>query len=479
MAFLVSCGKRGDPLPPLRPVPGIAEAVSVSQEGTRIRLRWTAPTRNDDGTVEQFDIERAILLRREIDLEALVAEQTTLAEPPQARPTVDPAGEATDQPQLGPSSQPTEAAPAEPVPAAPVQEPVEVQPAEAPEVEPPGAVPPAPPGPSPPPRLVIPPFAAGATEVATIESTQPGGVVTYEEEIDPAWIGQRLEYAMVYENRKGRRSPFSAVAQIEPRSPLEPPSTVDVSSGDGFVKIRWSKADSIDESMGFAVFRRGELDATYPERPLNATPLRETELLDESALFGTPWCYIVRTVLAPKEIPAETAGTEGLVPDDEVALSSPNANVDSAGPTGSTAIPSAVPEAETATSTSLDDVVVPVVPPLGNPVSIWSLPSPESCLVPEDLFAPEAPADVVAVVSTEGILLTWRIVDARDLAGYKVYRASSPDGPFELVGEAVMGSFSDTEAERGGTFYYAVTAVDDAPAANESPRSPLAEVTRP
>lgn len=459
MAF---CGKRGDPLPPLRPVPSIAEGVSVSQEGTQIRLRWTAPATNSDETVEELDLERAILLRREIDLRALVAEQTTVAEPPQAPSTVEPTGDPTERRKPEPSSEPAEAAPA---PAAPEQEPVEEPPAEAPADETPGAVQPTPtpPGPSPRPQLVIPPFPEGANEITTTESTQPGSVVVYEEEIDPAWVGKRLEYAVVYENRKGRRSVPSAVAQIDPQPPLEPPSTIDVSSGDGFVKVTWSLAESLDESMGFAVFRRGELDATYPERPLNATPLRETEHLDHSALFGTPLCYIVRTVVAAKEPPVKTTGAEAASEEQ----------------TGSTAIPGSAPEEETATSAALDDVVVPVVPPLRNPVSIWSEPSPESCLTPEDLFAPEAPADVVAVVSTEGILLTWRIVDSPDLAGYKVYRASSRDGPFELVGESVMGSFSDTEAEPGGTFYYTVTAVDDAPAANESPRSQLAEVTRP
>ena len=37
-----------------------------------------------------------------------------------------------------------------------------------------------------------------------------------DESIDPAWIGKRVEYAVVYVNRKGRESAMSELARIDP-----------------------------------------------------------------------------------------------------------------------------------------------------------------------------------------------------------------------------------------------------------------------
>ena len=77
------CGKRGDPLPPLRPYPGAAEGVEIRQVGNRIELEWRAPTRNTDGTIEKLELAEVEVRRRIIDIAALIEEQTKVIEPPE------------------------------------------------------------------------------------------------------------------------------------------------------------------------------------------------------------------------------------------------------------------------------------------------------------------------------------------------------------------------------------------------------------
>ena len=52
-------------------------------------------------------------------------------------------------------------------------------------------------------------------------------------------------------------------------------------------------------------------------------------------------------------------------------------------------------------------------------------------------------------------------MSAPDLAGYRVYRASSPAGPFVQLGGLVSGTtYTDRSVGAGATYYYRVTAVD-------------------
>jgi fibronectin type 3 domain-containing protein len=120
-------------------------------------------------------------------------------------------------------------------------------------------------------------------------------------------------------------------------------------------------------------------------------------------------------------------------------------------------------------------VVAAVLPSAG---SISSLPSEEVCITPEDRFPPGAPSGLVAVPSSDAILLSWRDVDAPDRKGYRVYRGASTAGPFEFVAEVAESSYTDGSAASGETYFYAVTAIDDAPGTNESPRSEVAEARR-
>lgn len=92
-------------------------------------------------------------------------------------------------------------------------------------------------------------------------------------------------------------------------------------------------------------------------------------------------------------------------------------------------------------------------------------------VVARDLFPPPAPANLVAVGGAARVDLTWDASPAPDTADYIVYRALTADGPFERLSPDLVSvlTFADTAAQPGGTYFYAVAAVDHS--GNEGPRT--------
>jgi hypothetical protein len=98
---------------------------------------------------------------------------------------------------------------------------------------------------------------------------------------------------------------------------------------------------------------------------------------------------------------------------------------------------------------------------------------------PVDTTAPAAVTGVTATGSQTGIALSWGASAASDLAGYSVYRASSPTGTYTKLNAALLTgtTFSDTTAPAGVASSYQVTATDRS--GNESARSAAVSATRP
>ncbi|MFH1090593.1 MAG: fibronectin type III domain-containing protein [Pseudomonadota bacterium] len=113
------------------------------------------------------------------------------------------------------------------------------------------------------------------------------------------------------------------------------------------------------------------------------------------------------------------------------------------------------------------------------------IPGPFSIVVsarPTDLTPPPTPANVAAASIKKGVSLFWSGVSASDLAGYRVYRRRENETRFVRLGtELILNqTFLDTEVKQGEAYYYRVTAVDNAPAANESqPSAPVRIVYQP
>jgi hypothetical protein len=438
-------------------VPDAAEGVSVAQIGDRVRLEWRSPARNRDGTTENLDLREARVLRRVLDLDALVKAQT------------HPAASETKT-ETGPKT--AEAAPATQAAEPPTVETPEPSPAENPPAETGEARPQPEGGPPTPaeeasrdekqlPQVTFPPFEGEAVVVTTLPSAEPGAVVHYEEAVDPAWIGKRVEYAVVYANAKKRVGPVSARVLIDPVSPLVPPGAPSAEVGDGFVSLTWSALErgeaeaeaETETDFGYLVFRRSgspsasaENEHEYPASPLDEKPVSGAAYEDRTIVFGAPICYAIAAVRLPPPPPPAAAGDEVKT---ETGAAPPPGNI------------------------------VPVVPPIAKFPRIQSPLSDEVCLTPEDHFPPPAPTGLVAVPSPDGILLTWRAVEARDLRAYRVYRRSSASSALQLLAEVETTTYTDRDAPAGEARSYVVTAIDGAPGTNESSKSEVATATRP
>ncbi|HEV7300165.1 MAG TPA: malectin domain-containing carbohydrate-binding protein, partial [Tepidisphaeraceae bacterium] len=96
-----------------------------------------------------------------------------------------------------------------------------------------------------------------------------------------------------------------------------------------------------------------------------------------------------------------------------------------------------------------------------------------------DGVPPAIPANLSATASTTGISLDWNNNSDTDLAGYNVFRASSPSGPYAKVNGSLLSasSYFDGQAPAGAPSYYYVVAVDLS--GNSSTESGTASATRP
>ena len=584
-AAFVACGKRGDPLPPLRPIPAPAEAFTIRQVGDVIRLEWTAPSANQDRTTENVLLRDVDIRRRIIDLPALIEEQTKIIEPKEPKePEEGEPGEGEPGEGEPGEGEPGEGEPGEgakatidpltgePVDAAPETESDEELPPTGPDppdeeeqaedtvdaeepvidvgelLEQSGLVapdaldrlgdpealatePPEDPGPPPLPLITIPNFAPSSRPLVTLESTVLGERMSYDDPIDPVWIGQRVEYAVIYTNQKNRRGPRSTVLQIDPAEALPPPGAPVAKPEDLLVALSWPAppnfpavieeaeadldtaeideeeetedpdTDALDEEIvpdvpHYAVFRRAESDESYPDRPLNGQPTPMTTYSDRTVAFDVASCYVIRTVPPPPPVPVETA--DELAPEsiDEPSASEPETTVletteleppedepeplQPLQPLMDETSPEALVEPETAEPDPLEPVIiVPVAAPLRNEVRLESAASPEVCLTPVDTFALPPPTGLVGVSAGNAILLTWDESPRPDAAGYRIYRGENDGGPFELLNEELLTAptFRDGAASPGVAYLYYVTAVDDALAQNESEASEYDEVT--
>ncbi|MET0557020.1 MAG: CARDB domain-containing protein [Vicinamibacteria bacterium] len=87
---------------------------------------------------------------------------------------------------------------------------------------------------------------------------------------------------------------------------------------------------------------------------------------------------------------------------------------------------------------------------------------------------PAAPTGLRAVAGDRAVLLSWNPNTEADLTGYRVYRGTTPGGPYAFVTATTQTSLTDTGLVNGQPVYYVVTATD---AANESAHSAEASAT--
>jgi hypothetical protein len=94
-------------------------------------------------------------------------------------------------------------------------------------------------------------------------------------------------------------------------------------------------------------------------------------------------------------------------------------------------------------------------------------------VTPPDTTPPAVPTGLTASGAKKKVNLNWNDNTEPDLAGYNVYRATAPGGPFTKVNTSLVttSAYTNTGLTSGTTYYFYVTAVDTT--GNESAASAI------
>lgn len=97
-----------------------------------------------------------------------------------------------------------------------------------------------------------------------------------------------------------------------------------------------------------------------------------------------------------------------------------------------------------------------------------------------DTTPPAAPAGLLAVPSAGAVRLAWNPSGSPDVALYAIYRAGETSDFMRIATTmAIATVYLDRDVRPGATYRYAITALDNARRANESPRSNEVSVRLP
>lgn len=237
-----------------------------------------------------------------------------------------------------------------------------------------------------------------------------------------SWSDEQLQYGQIYSYQiravslRGGISPPSEEIRIVPLRSLAIPKGVSAQGGDGTVLVTWDPVVTrVDGSQydGFVGYNlyRGTGKGSYDGGALNPEPLRTPEYKDTKVANGRTYYYRVRAVDSP-----------------------------------------ALPWKE-------------------------SLDSEEVSATTRDMTPPARPSGLTVVPGVRRVFLTWSESKERDIAGYHVYRSSVPGREFTRLTTKLLvrTTFSDETVASGATYYYKITAVDQA--GNESAGTAEKKVT--
>lgn len=248
-------------------------------------------------------------------------------------------------------------------------------------------------------------------EAAVIDAARPAGAEMKEGFV--LWSDRDLRYDHVYiykvrvESVEGWLSSYSDEVRVVPLLTVASPKNVTAAAGDRQVSLSWDPVTSkMDGSthQGFVGYHvyRGDVPGRYGENPLTAEPLKTNGYKDTAVANGRTYYYMVRAVDSP-------------------------------------------------------------VPP-------WreSPDSGEASATPRDQTPPARPTGLTVVPGMKRVFLTWNESRESDVAGYHVYRSRKGGGERTRLTESAIKhtTYSDESIKPGTTYFYTVTAVDEA--GNES-----------
>ncbi|MCK5832754.1 hypothetical protein KAH81_03690 [bacterium] len=78
-----------------------------------------------------------------------------------------------------------------------------------------------------------------------------------------------------------------------------------------------------------------------------------------------------------------------------------------------------------------------------------------------DNTPPQIPYSVHSITGDNSVYLYWNPITSWDMAGYAIYRGSSPTGYYDYIGTSYCASFTDISVLNGETYYYAIASYDN------------------
>jgi hypothetical protein len=165
--------------------------------------------------------------------------------------------------------------------------------------------------------------------------------------------------------------------------------------------------DPVEGATGYNIYRRTDQEEGFPLNPLNRELLKATQYTDLNVQNDIKYIYSVRSVKRVVKTDVEGKGSPGIP------------------------------------------------------------------ATPTKLTPPSIPVGLVAVPLKEGMELNWRRNAEPDLLGYNVYRRKPGEEEFKRLNESPVTkeAYLDTDVVSEQEYEYAITAVDNSPRRNESPRS--------
>ena len=531
-AALPACGIRGRPQPPLIILPAVVQDLSAVRLGDEVHLELTVPEANADGSqppdIERIDIYAVTTLPAADDGPLVLDEwiededpvftfDVVVPEEPGAEGDADAAGAAGDR---------TDEAPAEAAAHAPgevvtamelltpdIVEPVEIDPEEEDQED-------------------------EELDEAALEEAADGTPLAGPLVSPPLPRVPRRTYVAVAVSRRNRQSAAFAAPPVPVQPAPDPPGVPVVTYTETSIDIEWTApdtarlpvqravaadgagGDSLVEEVAAEVDEAAE-DAAEPapaadepeaaeqtepaaaadpaaaaEEPETEAAAEEQEgeageaaadagetpvppVLESTMLLSlqAPTGYDVYDVSPPAETETETeTGTEqggGPAAGDGGILQPLNG--EPLATTSQTGLPAAL-GVERCFHVRTVDTVDPV-----DSLPIRSAASETTCVLLADIFPPAAPAGLVAVAGAGAISLTWDANGEADLAGYVVLRGRDPEAELEaLTPEPIAATnYRDAEVEAGGSYVYAVRALDGAEPPNVSEPSAQVEEQAP
>ena len=253
-------------------------------------------------------------------------------------------------------------------------------------------------------------FASRSTLVAALNIRDEdfgSKILNYSDTLQLGGQAARLRYAIRLVNATGQKAAFSNFLLLEPAPRVAgSPTSLLASVTQDAIKLSWTAPTSnVDGSsqvnlLGYNVYRSNS--DQVPGKLLNTKPVSNTNFDDEFFEFDKPHFYFVRAV---------SVGTGGE----------------------------------------------PVESGESNIVQ----------LVPKDIFPPSAPAAITVAAAPTAISIFFATNPEKDVIGYRIYRSTdnSPDkSTWTLLTPELLttNTFLDTRVESGKTYYYYLTATDNA-----------------